>query len=338
MNQIKQFQSLLLNWYDEYGRKDLPWQVEDSYLVWISEIMLQQTQVSKVIDYFNAFIAKFPSMKALAQAEVHDVLSLWSGLGYYNRARNIHKTAQICTQKYKAQLPIDLKQLMALPGIGKTTAGAILSLASNLPFAILDGNVKRVMSRVYKVNDRKVSQYSKKLWLLAEQNMSQQRPKNYNQGLMDLGSQVCVRSKPLCNECPLTVLCQAYQTNETELYPPKQTKIKQIAVTLTTLLSVQDNKILLRQRKNTGIWAGLWFLPELNNKNELIKAKKQHGDELFSLRHVLSHRILTINVIKPAHEIALTDTDKWVAIKQLSKYAHPSALVKILDAYQKGLI
>lgn len=324
MNQIMKFQSQLLNWYDLHGRKNLPWQVDDSYLVWISEIMLQQTQVLKVIDYFNAFISEFPNMKLLAQADINDVLALWSGLGYYNRARNIHKTAQICVQEHNAILPLDLKKLMALPGIGQTTAGAILSLASNLPFAILDGNVKRVMSRVYRVGEIKLSEYTNKLWQLAEQNISKQRPKNYNQALMDLGSLVCVRSKPRCHECPLNTLCQAYQVNETELYPPKKTKTKQIAVTLHALLVIKDEKILLRKRGETGIWAGLWFLPEFIGK--------KNSNLLHSIKHVLSHRILTINVYKNKELVDKIQDCHWVALSDLKKFAHPSALVKIINA------
>jgi A/G-specific adenine glycosylase len=332
MNQIIKFQSRLLSWYDKHGRKNLPWQVNNSYLVWISEIMLQQTQVVKVIEYFNVFIKKFPTMEALAQADINNVLALWSGLGYYNRAGNIHKTAQICTQEYNAQLPLDLKQLMALPGIGQTTAGAILSLASNLPFAILDGNVKRVMSRVYKVGDTNVSQYNKNLWKLAEQNLSQLRPKNYNQALMDLGSLVCVRSKPLCNVCPLNSLCQSYQTNETDIYPPKKTKTKQTAVTLHTLLMIKDEKILLRKRSDSGIWAGLWFLPEFNGKNDNDIKLMQRSDLLHQIRHVLSHRVLTINVYKNRELIDQMQDCHWIALSDLNKFAHPSALVKIIIA------
>ncbi len=332
MNQIIKFQSRLLSWYDEHGRKDLPWQVDDSYLVWISEIMLQQTQVIKVIDYFTAFISECPSMKVLAQADINDVLALWSGLGYYNRARNIHKTAQLCVQDYNAILPLDLKKLMVLPGIGQTTAGAILSLASNLPFAILDGNVKRVMSRVYKVGGAKLSQYTKKLWQLAEQNLSMQRPKNYNQALMDLGSLVCVRSKPLCNVCPLNSLCQSYQTNETDIYPPKKTKTKQTAVTLHAFLRIKNEKILLRKRSESGIWAGLWFLPEFVSKNDLVNKIIESSKLLHSIKHILSHRVLTINVYENRELVDQMQDCHWVALSDLKKFAHPSALVKIINA------
>ena len=332
MNQIKQFQSQLLSWYDKYGRKDLPWQVQDSYKVWISEIMLQQTQVIKVIEYFNTFINEFPTMEVLAQADINEVLALWSGLGYYNRARNIHKTAQICTQDFNAQLPLDLKKLMALPGIGKTTAAAILSLASNLPFAILDGNVKRVMSRVHKIGDAKLSQYTNKLWKLAEQNLSKQRPKNYNQALMDLGSLVCVRSKPHCNECPLSSLCQSYLTNETGLYPPKKSKTKQTAVILHTFLMIKDKKILLRQRDESGIWAGLWFLPEFVGNNDSVNELIKRSNLLHQIKHILSHRVLTINVYKNRELIDQMQDCHWVSLSDLNKFAHPSALVKIVDA------
>ncbi len=332
MKYCQQFQSQLLTWFEENGRKNLPWQVENSYFVWVSEIMLQQTQVIKVIDYFANFIDKFPSIQVLAKADVSDVLQMWSGLGYYNRARNIHKTAVICHEDYHNALPLDLNELIALPGIGKTTAGAILSLSFNLPYPILDGNVKRVVSRVYEVKADKLSQLDKKLWKIVEQLIPQKNPKNHNQALMDLGSMICTRSKPKCNQCPLKNICLASKNNTIEFYPQKKAKTKQVPITLYALLSVVDNKVLLHQRNNKGIWAELWFLPLFSTESELSKMVDQHEHKTFEITHVLSHRILTIKVsVIYAEPDQKNPEDIWQDLSKIKNIPHPTALLKVLE-------
>ena len=326
MKQKQQFQQQLLKWYDKHGRKNLPWQVEDAYFVWISEIMLQQTQVAKVIDYFNRFIKTFPNLEKLSSADVSEVLSHWSGLGYYNRARNIHKAALMCFEKYAGCLPEDLTQLMALPGIGKTTAAAILSLTWNKPYAILDGNVKRVMSRVFRLKADKSSQLNKKLWNQVEQLVSQKRARNYNQALMDLGSMICTRSKPKCLKCPLANLCQSYQTGVVDQYPQKKAKTKQIAVTLHALLYFKGDCVFLQKRQNKGIWPELWFLPLAHSIVENQDARIVS----FAIKHILSHRILTINVYV-MKEINRQQEGQWISIKDLNETPHPSALTRVLN-------
>ena len=252
MNAAK-FQASLINWYDKNGRKDLPWQVSDPYCVWISEIMLQQTQVTSVIGYFKKFINRFPTINSLAKASVDDVLSHWSGLGYYNRANNIRKTAIICVENHKGVLPNQLDELIALPGIGRTTAGAILSLSHDLPFPILDGNVKRVVSRVFTIAADKPSELIKNLWAQVEILMPKKNARKYNQALMDLGSLLCKRSKPECQQCPFMRDCQAFNANLIELYPQKPKKTKQLAKTLHVLLTKKHNQVFLQKRDSKSI-------------------------------------------------------------------------------------
>ncbi|MCF6319056.1 MAG: A/G-specific adenine glycosylase [Proteobacteria bacterium] len=337
------FQTKLIDWYDKYGRKDLPWQVADSYSVWISEIMLQQAQVISVIDYFKKFIARFPTLNCLAKADLDDVLGCWSGLGYYNRARNIHKTAQICADNNKGILPNRLDELMALPGIGRTTAGAILSLSQDLPFPILDGNVKRVVSRVFTIRSNKLTDLTKKPWHQVEVLMPEKHARKHNQALMDLGSIVCRKSKPNCQQCPLIDECKAFNTNQIKFYPQKNKKTKQQEETLHVLLSTQMKKnskqVFLQKRDHKSIWPGLWFLPIFPTNTELSNTiSAQHGKmiDVFSVRHILTHRKLTIKVT--VVQFSSMDSiqfakgqGQWQDIENIRNLPYPAALKKIIE-------
>lgn len=343
--QPSEIQSHLLKWFDVHGRKNLPWQSKNSYYVWVSEIMLQQTQVIKVIDYFNRFINKFPSLNQLAQADESGVLQLWSGLGYYNRARNLHKAAIICQQQHHGQLPVDLQQLMALPGIGRTTAGAVLSLASNLPFPIMDGNVKRVMSRLFMIKTEKISQFNDVLWAKAESCMEQKRAKDYNQALMDLGSLICTRNNSKCKVCPFTHFCQARIKQQVDKFPQKNKTIKKQNITLHTVMFVHNKQVWLQQRSSSGIWPQLWFLPCYATEKE---ATTIHGelvcDKLksfkFSIKHILTHRNLQIDVrcmsITSAQKKQLNTAGQWIKLTDIQSLPHPKALEKIMYAYKQG--
>ncbi len=336
-NQQQTFSQKMLDWHCEYGRKNLPWQGQNPYYVWISEIMLQQTQVSKVKDYFKNFIHKFPTLTQLAKADVADVLASWSGLGYYNRARNLHKTAQTCLRKYEGNLPSDLKSLMDLPGIGKTTAGAILSLSMNKPYAILDGNVKRVLSRVFAVRNEKISALDKKLWNLSEQLVSQDNPKDYNQSLMDLGSMICKRAQPKCYDCPLIDDCLAYKRNEIALYPQAKKQTKKIKKTIYALMVLDQEKVFLQQRENHGIWPQLWFLPTFDQLDELNQSCKNlplTAVAEFSVEHILTHRIFDIQVTYASGKSTGFITGQWFEIADLDSTPHPSALQKILQRFE----
>ena len=265
---VASFQRRVLDWFERSGRKDLPWQLQVTpYRVWVSEIMLQQTQVATVVPYFQKFIRRFPGIEALANATLDEVLHYWSGLGYYARARNLHKAAQIIRQQYQGYFPENFEQVVALPGIGRSTAGAILSLACNQPHAILDGNVKRVLSRYNGVfgwtGDAKVA---RELWAISERYTPATRTAHYNQAMMDLGATLCSRSRPSCNECPLQTDCYAYRHEAVDQLPTKKSKktlpIKQA---FFLLLRNSSNQILLKQRPLEGIWGGLWSLPEFED-------------------------------------------------------------------------
>lgn len=302
-----QFSTPLLSWYDLHGRKDLPWQSPRApYRVWISEIMLQQTQVQTVIAYFNRFMERFPTLLGLATASEDEVLCLWSGLGYYSRARNIHKTAKIIAQYHQGIFPEELQTLIDLPGIGPSTAGAILSQAFNQPTAILDGNVKRVLTRFFLIKGYpEQAQIKKKLWELANTCMPKQRCADYTQAIMDLGATCCTSKNPNCLGCPLQAHCLAFKSKEQLLYPTK--KIKKAVPILNQQFLVLTNskdKVYLEKRPPTGLWGGLWCLPSLEmeacplNFIELNYALK--GDkpqELIAFKHCFSHFHLNINAI-----------------------------------------
>jgi len=254
----------ILTWYKKHGRFDLPWQHDRTlYTVWLSEIMLQQTQVSTVIPYFEKFISAYPDIKSLAHATQDEVLHLWTGLGYYARGRNLHKTAQIIANDYQGQFPTEFDQVLALPGIGRSTAGAILAQALNHSYAILDGNVKRVLARYHAVpgwyGTKKVAD---KLWQLSEAVTPKNNCADYTQAIMDLGATVCTRSRPYCERCPLQNNCTAFAQGNPTQYPGKKPK-KDYPIKSTTMMIIeQDNKILLYQRPPSGIWGSLWSFPE----------------------------------------------------------------------------
>ncbi len=264
-----EFNYQLLNWFDQHGRKQLPWQQPKTpYRVWLSEIMLQQTQVSTVIPYFNAFIARFPTIDELATASINDVLALWSGLGYYARARNLHKTAQIIHRL--GYFPSTLDELTRLPGIGQSTAGAILSIAFEQSAPILDGNVKRVLSRVYAVSGWSgQSQVQKQLWEISRSLTPQHRVSDYTQAIMDLGATLCTRSKPNCARCPLQNACQAHINNSVSTYPtPKPRRALPEKHVYLLLAITPERQVLLYKRPTNGIWGGLWSLPEFQSPTE----------------------------------------------------------------------
>jgi A/G-specific adenine glycosylase len=266
------FSDQLLAWFDEHGRKDLPWQQNPTpYHVWLSEIMLQQTQVSTVIPYYQRFIKRYPDVTSLANAPVDDVLAVWTGLGYYARARNLHKAAAIIVNDFNAELPADLNNLIALPGIGRSTAGAIMALAHNKTASILDGNVKRVLARYFQVEGWPgIKTVENKLWQLAEELLPSDRISHYIQAQMDLGATLCTRTKPRCEACPLKDSCQAFLHDFPQNYPyPKPKKTIPSRQTHWLIFQSTDGKILLQQRPSSGIWGGLWSFPEVDSHSKI---------------------------------------------------------------------
>lgn len=256
----------ILKWFDKEGRHDLPWQKNPTpYRVWVSEIMLQQTQVTTVIDYFERFMKRFPTLAQLATAPLDDVFQLWSGLGYYARAKNLHKTAQIIHTRYKGKFPTDYEAVLDLPGIGRSTAGAILAISTQQRYPILDGNVKRVLARHFAIDGWSGNPKTlEKLWQYSEEITPKKRVEDYTQAIMDLGATVCTRSQPKCTVCPIASTCQAKKLDRVKLYPiPKpKAKIPTKTTNVLMLISRKHQCILLEKRPIKGIWGGLWSLPE----------------------------------------------------------------------------
>ena len=268
MNEVPPFSERLLAWFDEHGRKTLPWQKNRTpYRVWVSEIMLQQTQVATVIPYYERFMARFPEVGDLAQAPIDDVLSLWTGLGYYARARNLHKTACIVAKEYDGEFPNSVEGLESLPGIGRSTAGAILTLGHGGWAPILDGNVKRVLARYHAIEGWPGrSDVLAALWKASEAVTPRQRTADYTQGIMDLGATLCTKSKPECLFCPMTEDCQARISGTQTAYPGKKPK-KKIPTRETYFIICVDSQrqVLLERRPPSGIWGGLWSFPEASH-------------------------------------------------------------------------
>ncbi|WP_240342403.1 A/G-specific adenine glycosylase [Methylococcus sp. EFPC2] len=267
-----EFPHRVLAWYDRHGRKNLPWQQPRTpYRVWISEIMLQQTQVATVIPYFLRFMDRFPSLESLAEAPVDDVLSHWAGLGYYARARNLHRAAQALNEDHGGHWPRDLETVNALPGIGRSTAGAILSLGLGSRAAILDGNVKRVLCRWAGIAGWPgETATARELWELSEKLTPHERSGDYNQAMMDLGATVCTRSRPACADCPLQTDCVAFKGDLTAVLPsPKPRRTTPVKHCLMLVLRDENGRIFLEKRPPTGIWGGLWSLPEFADRAEL---------------------------------------------------------------------
>lgn len=306
------FQEQVLAWFDRHGRKDLPWQQDiNPYRVWISETMLQQTQVASVIPYFNAFIGRFACVEALAEATVDEVLSLWSGLGYYARARNLHKAAQQIVQL--GRFPDTLQELLQLPGIGLSTAGAIMSIAFNQSHPILDGNVKRVLSRIDAISGWPGNAaVNKKLWALSASLTPRDRVADYTQAMMDLGATVCTRSKPVCISCPVSVCCLAYLNGNVSAYPtPKPYRVLPVKHCVFLLLSNHENRILLNKRPPTGIWGGLWSLPEFDSIEEALAWCSLNGINIVK-REALANKFHTFSHFRLDYVPLIIETDSAI--------------------------
>ena len=294
------FAARLLRWYDGHGRKDLPWQnTGDPYCVWVSEIMLQQTQVSTVIPYYQQFMRRFPDVASLADAGLDDVLKHWSGLGYYARARNLHQAAGIIRDQYDGRFPATLESVSGLPGIGRSTAGAILALTFGQRHAILDGNVKRVLARHAAIDGWPgKSAVAKRLWELAEARTPTERVGDYTQAMMDLGAMLCTRSKPACAACPVQSDCVALSRNEIDRFPGRKPKKEKPRRTTTMVLAVADGAVYLERRPASGIWGGLWSLPEVGDVGdwcaERLDAEAVATESWETLRHSFSHYDLDI--------------------------------------------
>ena len=264
-NKHVQLAPLLLGWWDENGRKDLPWQRDPTpYRVWVSEIMLQQTQVTTVVGYYDRFMNAFPNVQALARSEPDNVLHLWSGLGYYARARNLYRAARDICDRFGGELPADIDALESLPGIGRSTAGAILALSMGQRHPILDGNARRVLARVFGIAGWPgATAVSRELWQLADSCTPTHRVAHYTQAIMDLGASICKRGQPGCTECPLRNQCVAQREGLVGQIPAPRPKRERPQREVVMVMVVRgDGAVLLEKRPNAGVWGGLWGFPE----------------------------------------------------------------------------
>ena len=296
------FAAALVGWHAAHGRHDLPWQQDRTpYRVWVSEIMLQQTQVATVIGYFQRFMARFPDPAALAAASVDEVLHLWTGLGYYARGRNLHRAASRIRDEFGGEFPTRFEDVESLPGVGRSTAGAILALSQGQRFAIMDGNVRRVLSRWFGIDGDPTDRATTNLlWARAEECTPRAQVDTYTQAIMDLGATLCTRRNPLCMHCPVSEGCFARQRGrQHELPAPKAKRAVRPARHTHMVLALRpDGSVYLRQRPPAGIWGGLWAAPSFDSADEAKGYVDQHvgGEpiELPTIRHALTHFDLSI--------------------------------------------
>ena len=331
---MNDFATRLLAWFDEHGRKDLPWQVGDPYRIWVSEIMLQQTQVQTVIPYYERFIDRFPDLTSLADAGVDEVLHYWSGLGYYARGRNLHAAAQQVRDHHKGVFPDAIEAVQALPGIGRSTGAAVLALAFGQPHAILDGNVKRVLARHAAVDGWPgKTAVANRLWELADAYTPDVRVGEYTQAIMDLGATLCTRTTPSCDACPLQSDCQARIGDAGRQKPLKAT---------TMVIAVNENAVYLERRPPAGIWGGLWSLPEIDDAaldewcHRVSGNSAAECDRWQPLRHSFSHYDLDIHPIvvrfvSNGASVADRDDAVWYRLDGTPPGGLAAPVIKLID-------
>jgi A/G-specific adenine glycosylase len=349
-----QIRAKLLRWYRRYAR-DLPWRrTNDPYAIWLSEIMLQQTQVQTVVAYYERFLRRLPTVEKLARARLDTVLKLWEGLGYYSRARNLHKAAQCITKEHQGVFPDTAEDLMRLPGIGRYTAGAIASIAYGLQEPILDGNVTRILCRVFRIHgDTRSQAVQRQLWALAADLVPRRSPGEFNQAMMELGATLCARQGPNCPACPLAKLCLAHQHQEQDQLPQRSPK-KSVPHKIVAIgIIFHKGKILIDKRKPEGLLGGLWEFPggkpepgeslEAALKREVkeeLNINIKVGRHLTTVHHAYTHFTVELHAYR-CHYVSGTPkclgcTDyKWITQDQLDRYAFPGANKKIFPAIPK---
>ena len=335
----------LLAWHAAHGRKDLPWQrARTPYRVWVSEVMLQQTQVQTVIPYYERFLARFPDVASLAAAPLDEVLHRWAGLGYYSRARNLKRAAERLVAEFGGELPTDIDALRELPGLGRSTAAAVLALASGARHAILDGNVKRVLARVFAVegaaNERAVEQ---RLWALAEQETPLENVADYTQAIMDLGATLCTRRNPQCVRCPLAMLCAARAAGrQHELPAPRVRAARRVRHVVLLAACREDGSVLLVQRPPSGIWGGLWSLPEFPALEDAHAWGAQHLAEprwseapLPPVSHAFTHFDLEMTpLVVPCRGSGVADAMLWYDSGSPAAVGLPAPIARLLARLQ----
>jgi len=334
----------LIDWHARHGRHDLPWQHDrTSYRVWVSEIMLQQTQVSTVIPYYLRFMERFATVTALADAPIDDVLHLWTGLGYYARARNLHRAAVRIRDEFGGKFPRSFDEVADLPGIGRSTAGAILALSCHERFPIMDGNVKRVLSRYFGIEgDLSERAAIEKLWTLSDQCTPHEKVEIYTQAIMDIGATVCTRRNPLCAYCPLTETCVARRENKQHEIPaPKKARARREKHVYMLVAQKEDDSVLLERRPDTGVWGGLWCLPEFETESaarlfatqslRLPQAEPRHLD---LIEHAFTHFDLIVTPLLTRCEgpMGVMDAPRslWYDLRQPARVGLPAPIKTLL--------
>ncbi len=339
---MQPFASRIIDWQQRHGRHTLPWQgTRDPYRIWLSEIMLQQTQVASVIPYYQRFVARFPTLAALAQAGEDDVLALWSGLGYYSRARNLHAAARIVTQDHQGRFPGSSADIARLPGIGRSTAAAIAALSYGERCAILDGNVKRVLARHGAIagwpGDKQVEA---RLWQRAEALLPDTGIESYTQGMMDLGALVCTRSQPGCHACPVSSDCGALAQGLTAVLPAPRPRKTIPERQVQMLILLDRGELLLEKRPSRGIWGGMWSLPELESGvDPATHCRDRYGftlqsqQQLPGLTHAFTHFRLHIQPVKAilVPQDSRTPDHVWLSIDEAADAALPAPIRKLIN-------
>jgi len=345
----KNFHHVLLSWYDTH-RREMPWRrTYDPYHIWISEVMLQQTQVNTAIAYYSRFIQRFPTVQALAEADLSEVMKVWEGLGYYSRARNLHKAAEEIMRRFQGKIPDQSQALLSLPGIGRYTAGAILSIAFDKQCPILDGNVIRVLARIFHVTDTiDRASTQKLLWALAEEILPKKRVRDFNQALMELGALLCKPKRPLCVACPVAIFCEAKKLSIQEELPVKSPRKPIPHYDVTGGIIWKEGKFLITLRPPKGLLGGLWEFPGgKKNEGEDLQAclKREIREELAidiridkfltSVKHAYSHFRITLHVfqcnyVRGAIQLFACSDYRWIPWEELERYAFPAADRKVI--------
>tara|TARA_Y100001934_G_C12342249_1_gene770805 strand:+ start:1122 stop:2204 length:1083 start_codon:yes stop_codon:yes gene_type:complete len=343
------FSSQLINWQRKHGRHSLPWQnTRDPYAIWLSEVMLQQTRVATVIPYYQRFLQCYPNINSLSLATLDDVLALWSGLGYYSRGRNLYKTARLIVEKYHGKFPYENDFIKKLPGIGRSTAAAIQVFAYGKRYAILDGNVKRILTRYFSVRGCHVGkELEKLLWKKAEDLLPESKAngdiESYSQGLMDLGSAICTRNNPKCTVCPIHIRCSAFQENKINEFPATRRLRKPILIKETMMLMItMKQEILLERRPLDGIWGGLWCFPEMPvNESIFLYCDQKFGlrikqlNHLPSINHSFTHfklRIYPQSILPDSKKLLVSNGNlKWITFNRAIELGIPTPVRRLLN-------
>jgi A/G-specific adenine glycosylase len=350
--EAEQFAAQLLHWFDRHGRKHLPWQQNPTpYRVWVSEVMLQQTQVAAVIPYYERFMARFPTVESLAAAPEDEVLHLWTGLGYYARARNLRACAQVLVERHGGDFPAELAAVAALPGIGRSTAGAILALSRGQRHPILDGNAKRVLARVFGIaGDPSSAAVLAELWPQAEDCTPAERVAAYTQAIMDLGATLCTRTRPACTVCPMSTICiAAREGRQAELPGAKQRRARKARE--ATLLIAETGEeagltVLLERRPAPGIWGGLWSPPQFDDESAALAwCGRELGsieltERLDPIDHAFTHFDLRLNPLRvrcqPTPTVREAQDRLWYALNAPPRVGLPQPIVELFDRMRSG--